>query len=447
MKKRIAVALLAAVLGVAAALPYGFGLQTEQAYNEFLDDLERRGDWRVSERRYHRGWLESQATSALQSRDRPLRVMLNHRVGHGPFPLDGFLERVKSVAPVSGIVASRARVSYGEGAQTVALAEPLEVQSVVDLRGNVSSRLRLAAATLDAAEGVRVSWEPLRASLTWNAASGAVVGRYGAPAVAIETAYARVSTGPLAADFRVGPADASTELSLDVEDIDVQPLQSGAAAIAARRLDFVSTTSEAQGELAFEIEARVDSLGIGAARYGSGTLVLRLDGLDARAVTAMRGSDGVGAAAAPALALMRAVTQGEPRLQAHLDLLTDAGRIEGSGDVTIDDSRAGTLNPIALLAAIRVQASASFPATIARAVLERRVRDGLSELRAEGKLPQMTPEQESEVVAAAVAERLRGLVQSNKLVAGTDDRYSVAASLQGGAFSLNGVPATLPFFD
>ncbi len=450
MKKRIAVALLAVFLGVGAALPYGFGLQTEQAYNEFLDDLERGGEWRVSERSYTRGWLDSNATSVLQARDRPLRLELNHRVGHGPFPLDGFLEHVKNVAPVSGIFTSRAMISYGEGADTVALAEPLEARSVVDLGGNVSSRLWLAASTLDPAEGVRVSWESLRASFRWSAASGDVVGLYRAPAVAIETPYARVSTGPLEADFRAGPTDASTKLSLDVEDVDVQPLQSGAEAIAARRLDFVSTTSEAQGELAFQIEARVDSLGVGAARYGPATLVVRLDGLDARAVTAARGSggsQGEAAAAAPALALMRAVTDGEPHLEARFDLLTDAGRVEGSGDVTLDEQRAGALNPIALLAAIRVKASASFPATIARAVLERSVRDELAELKAEGSLPEMTPEQESEVVAAAVAERLQRLVESKRLVAGGDDRYSVAASLQGGAFSLNGEPATLPLFD
>ncbi len=177
---------------------------------------------------------------------------------------------------------------------------------------------------------------------------------------------------------------------------------------------------------------------------------MQLDGLDAGALGAARDSGAMQAeagAAAPALALMRAITGGQPRLQANIDLLTDAGRIEGSGDVSLGDPKVGVLNPIALLAAITVKASASFPATIARAVLERSVRDELSGLRAEGKLPQMTPEQESEVVAAAVAERLRSLVQSNKLVAAAEDRYSVAASLQGGAFSLNGEPATLSFFD
>ena len=83
--KRIATIIgivLVLIVAAAAALPFWFGMETEKAYKNIVQELS--SGTAISTQRYERGWLSSSAETDMAILGSPLTVSMVHRISHGP---------------------------------------------------------------------------------------------------------------------------------------------------------------------------------------------------------------------------------------------------------------------------------------------------------------------------------------------------------------------------
>jgi uncharacterized protein YdgA (DUF945 family) len=105
MKKFLAWLVL---LGVAAGLPYWGGLRAEREYRRLVASLPSGERLRVIPVRYDRGWLESTARMRVElggsseDDDPGFRVLVDHRISHGPL---AFAELLQGRIPTELVVA------------------------------------------------------------------------------------------------------------------------------------------------------------------------------------------------------------------------------------------------------------------------------------------------------------------------------------------------------
>lgn len=451
MKKLVGLIVIVALLGgVAAGLPYWIGMRTEQVYNDYLDAVDREGRLAVRERSFQRGWLESTGVSVLAATDRPFELQITHRISHGPFPVDRFWERVTRFAPVQATVTSRVVAAYGSGADRIRLAQPLKVDSVVDIDGNVTSRLLLSQSEARLDDGLRVSWESASGSLRYTARSTELQGSMKAPSITVDGPMGRITMSEVVGDYQAGSDSALGGMDIQIERVVMEASEGDEQDVTVEGVGFVTTSSQEQGLIDYQVDLAVAKLAVGGDDYGPGKFRLRFGGLDASALRATqqagRGASPAGTLAAmPLGVLLSAITDGQPVLELSVDVDTPGGKLEGNGTVSLAPTPASpATSPLALLGALRVKASASFPEAVTLKVLERRVRTELDALTAAGKVPEISPAQEQEIVAKAVTSQLDALLSTNKLLADGDHRHQLTMAFEAGELSVNGELTSLP---
>ena len=80
--------LIALVALAAAGLPYWFGMETEKTYGAMLEQLSSSSGLQFTGKNYQRGWLSSTAETVIRHPQIPVEFTAQHRISHGPLPLD-----------------------------------------------------------------------------------------------------------------------------------------------------------------------------------------------------------------------------------------------------------------------------------------------------------------------------------------------------------------------
>ena len=88
-KSGILAIVLIILLGAAAAAPYWFGMQAEEAYNKALQEITRDGQVVITRQTYERGWLDSTAEATYSFGGMPVSLTVTNKIYHGPIPMEG----------------------------------------------------------------------------------------------------------------------------------------------------------------------------------------------------------------------------------------------------------------------------------------------------------------------------------------------------------------------
>ena len=93
-KERLIVPILAAVAVIWMVAQLLSSVLFERSLRQALEDLEARGEWRVSRIENHQGWLTSRGGLVLSPLlGRPWRLELTYRARHGVLSTDGKISK------------------------------------------------------------------------------------------------------------------------------------------------------------------------------------------------------------------------------------------------------------------------------------------------------------------------------------------------------------------
>jgi hypothetical protein len=446
--KRLLLAAVAVVLALVLVLPWLLGGQARGGYESILAELPARG-LRLTDARYERGWLSSNAVADLVAETAPgapgaVRLRVASRLSHGPWSPDA-----PRIAPAAAIVETRIELRL-PGLEP----PPLLLTTVMGLDGSGETRARLPAVDRPAGAGLAgIRSAEGRGELRFAPGLASFEGHMQIPALEIDG-----ESGPelrlqgLRAEgagrrWLEGLFVGHAGLGIDALEVTGVP-----GAIRARGLAAETLGEPREGKLLdLRGELRLDAVEVEGTGYGPLLLGLGLTGMPAETVAALQhagrtGDSGPAAVQAAAVLAdqLPALLEADPRLALErLELQTPEGAVEtrlwvGTRRLT----REALTLPGAWLAHLEGAATLAVPRSLLLDLLAGWERSRtLAELRRlEPDLAEVPPEREPEIAAAA-ALRLAGLVRDG-WAAEEGGRVQTSARLADGLLTVNG--KTLP---
>ena len=107
MKRILVITVLIAIVVVAAATPYWFGVEAERIYQQQIDALEANNKITVIENRFQRGWFSSDAEARVSIEGTPVVIFAQHTIEHGPIPSGEPMKHIVSMQPLQALIRSR----------------------------------------------------------------------------------------------------------------------------------------------------------------------------------------------------------------------------------------------------------------------------------------------------------------------------------------------------
>lgn len=414
MKKLLA--LLLVILGGLAAAPAIIGFQVETSYQEMLLRLQELG-LKPEQQSYHRGWFSSSADTLLAldsgGAEASQRLRLRSEIRHGPVSAAGDLmlaSMVSRLHPADTPEADSLRLDTrfgfdGRGVTQVAASAweqaAAEKQPGIWLGGadgrleyeltgeQASGAFSLPFLELQTLPGDRLRLETIR----WNFSRTAL--SHGIP----------LGEGRFEAASMTLPANAMRPLALDM-----------------RGLEAEFSNQEAEGALQIRVAYRIDALDLDQKRWGPAGLVIRLDGLPAKAIGRIQRQAQAGQVNALG-ELGALLANGLEFSLRDLSLQTPEGELQGELRLSVpklDDALRA--NPLMILAQIQGEAFLRLPEALYFSLTAQA-----------GDAPEQDP-----------ASRLQAMLDQQYLVR-DGDFLQARVRLQNGMLEINDKPISLPF--
>jgi uncharacterized protein YdgA (DUF945 family) len=447
--KRLLLAALAVVLGLALVIPWFLGGQARASYEAILAGLSDQG-LRVVETDYERGWLSSLAQAELVGEppagaSEGVRLHIASRLNHGPWSPDA-----PRLMPAAAIVESRveARLPGFE-------PPPLLLTTVIDLDGSGATRVRLPAIERPAGAGeAGVRSEEGNGEVRFAPGFASFEGRFELPSLEIDRETdGQVLLRGLHSESAGSRGVAGLFVGHGLVTVDSLALPGVPGGIEARGLSVASRSEPREGGLIdLGTELRLADLQVEGNGYGPVLLALSLTRVPAEALAALQQAARTGAsdpAAGQAVAAAMAthlpsVLEHDPRLAMdRLEVKTPEGIVEAQAWVGPRGLTPEVLAlPWAWLAHLEGAARLALPKPLLLDLLAavQRTRT-LAELRrSDPDITDLPPEMASRLAAAA-RDQLAALVRDG-WVGEQAGRVATTAKLGDGLLTING--KTLP---
>lgn len=428
-----AVTLMALILVCLLMAPYWFGVQSEKLYNQQMDSIEEKGSFEFERRYYKRGWLSSQAGAEIHTTNAVLRGSFTSEIDHGPFPLLGTSDWLSAFDPALAIINTRAIVGGGEADHE--LASPFTVQTRVDMEGNTVSRVYVPDKQI-VANGANLGWRGLRGEMMTTPYVDSVTGSFRCEVIAIDANNTRAKAGGITINMDL--YDGTGGLILGEASLEVVSFEAEATPgerLSVDQFELLESTQERNGALELSATMKFDRATQSDTHYGPGTIRVELTGLDA-AQFAQITIDAQRSLLTFTQAI-RALGAGQPRLQADLDLRTDHGVAVGTAAFSVDANKAANGGIWSVFGAVDAVVEFSAPERLVSEFLASGVKRQLTGLQSRDKLELLTPDQHSDLISAAVGERLAGLLAKKQLIR-DGDRLALRAKFTNGQLRVNG---------
>lgn len=455
--KRAILIFLILILAAIGAAPYWFGLKAEETYKALVRELGDDSQVTVINSRYTPGWLSSSAETVVMVAGLPIPIASTHRISHGPFPLSQLTAGKFQLMPVQAAVDSTIVVKT----KTQTTLPPIEATTVIELDGTGKSRFTVPAFKGQPGKGVVLEAKGIAGAVKFRANASRVSGFFSAPRIHIagEDGDLLIKNADVTFDVYDGLSGLSLgDFTFDLERIDLSSKNTAAEPITIQGIGFSTSTKERGGAVNLTLQIKVKQFKIGDATNGPGRLEVRVRNLDAQTLKKFQQQARAMQRQQPAMSpeatgmmamggLMAVIAElGErnPELEiTKLSFNMADGELLGSGKVVLDGSNKEALgNPMTMLTALNAQGQLTLPESMVRTILEVQVRKELSELRAQGKIPELSAGQTKTITETAVNGRIGNWAAENHFVK-DGSKYLIHATYKDGVLALNGLPVDL----
>lgn len=449
-KSGILAIVLIILLGAAAAAPYWFGMQAEEAYNKSMQEITKDGQIVITHQTYERGWLDSTAEATYTFGGMPGSLTVTNKIYHGPIPLEGELD----FRPVLALIKGQASLSL----PMLPKIPPISGKTTIQLDGQSISHFEVAAVNSTDPSGSSFNWQGMSGDVTASADLKQISMSILSPLMQINspTQKLSVSKAKITATLQQGASGLTTgSLSYAIDKLSSE---SDKGTLVLNGLVLAAASAEASGNLSANVDLKLQSIGDGASTYGPGVISIKVNNLDAATLVKYKKElNELSAKKLPPeqmptalmgkmVALVANLAKKAPEIDiSKISLKFKEGEITGSGKLVLDGSNADVAeNPELLLMSLHGEGEVIVPQAALQALtaldLSRQVESFKSQGKfSEDELKKLTPQKISEISASAAPKYMRRYANTVKLVP-EGDNYKMSLSLSRGQFLLNCQP-------
>ena len=451
------------IVAAAAAAPFWFGMETEKAYNNMVQELS--SSTAISSKRYERGWLSSTAETTVALSGAPVELSMVHRIAHGPLPIDRLLQGDLVLAPAMAFITSEIRLVPKRGSDQAWLKDfskrmaALKADTVVQFNGNIDTALNLPPSRDKGRDGTQFSSHGMNGRLAFREGGQQVEVELTVPALSLKSPNSDFALKNLVYRFSSNAGMAGYlfgNSTLQLSQLSVGP------DFELKGLRLTSKAKPAGANVTATVDYRIQGIKSGVDQYGPGQLVLVARNLDAKALQkfnqqysqiAKRGLPQEQAsmmAAAEMMKLVASLSKKAPEIEVtKLSFTTKEGELTGNGKLVLDGSNLDiATNPFLALRALRGDAELSIPPSMVKAILTPSIRRDVESYTRTGALSsseaaKLTPEVMAEIVDRAYPQYLTRNSFTRMLVP-AGPFYRITAAFRDGTLLINGRPLPQP---
>lgn len=449
-KSGILAIVLIIVLGAAAAAPYWFGMQAEDAYNKSMQELSQDSQVVITRQTYERGWLDSTAEATFTISGLPGSLTVTNKIYHGPIPIQEDLD----FHPVLALIKGQATLNLPMGLKL----PPISSKTNIALDGQSTSHFEVAAVNTKDPAGSSLSWQGLNGDVTASADLKQIDLKLLAPLLTINSATQKLSlsNARVTATLRQSASGLTTgDLSYAFDKLSNE---TDKGTLILSGLVLATTSAEAGGNLNANVDFKLQSISDGASSYGPGVISIKVNNLDAATLVKYKKelrdleTKKIPPAQMPSavmgkmVALAANLAKKTPEIDINkINLKFKEGEITGSGKIVLDGSDANIAeNPELLLMALRGEGEVYVPQSALKTLAAFDLSRQVESFKAQGKfsedeMKKLTPQKISEISAAAAPKYMQRYANAMRLVP-DGDNYKMSLTLSRGQFLLNGLP-------
>ncbi|MDJ0955285.1 MAG: DUF945 family protein [Arenicellales bacterium] len=419
MKRILFITVLIALVVVAAATPYWFGVEAERIYQQQIDALESNNKITVIENSFQRGWLSSDAGSRVSIDGTPAVILAEHTIEHGPIPSGDPLKYIASLQPLQALIHSRLSLqSRGQQNENLVVGTLL---TIVSIDGTTHTQINIPAADVQMNQSANLLWEHIAGHVDFVPNESSWQGVITTDGIAWQQGDTDAQVGSSELDFFSYPGSTGLALGNSALTIDSMRahLPGSQGYLTATGLTFESTATERGPNVSYSVDGKIVSADLHGLKINSGDWSARVENLDLDSLTRLNEME-VGAAI-PLNDLVGLLSKRNAKAESSFKLGTDSGPFTADARITFSDS-GGSNNPLMLLSTVDGSVDVDMPATIVEMIARSRPTDAPAEMS-----------------DAAVAARIQSWLDNNFLTR-FGDRYRFRATIANGAVKLNGKP-------
>lgn len=411
---------------VIGALPYWFGVEAERVFGEQIERLGEGDRIIITDSRFERGWLRSEASTTLSFEDSGMVVFARHTIEHGPFPASDPIRFVVSLRPLQAFVRSRIWNS-GVDVQTpeTSLGTLL---TAVNMDGSTQTNLDIPAAAIQLEQDAILDWGSISGEVNYSPADAIWLGEIHFERVGWRQSEAELSIDRSAFSFE--SSQGSTGLAMGSSTLTTGGVNASLpglpGSLRARELVINSTASEKNQSVSYRISTRADSTELPNIKIVDGNWTLAFNDLDLASLTRL---NGVGTGdALPLGDLIAVITKRRASFQSALNAETDSGPLTASASLLLA-GESNTTNPLLLLATVQGELEFNLPPPIV-------------EMAAQSRLAQEYGAMPEGADNTAVTHKIQSWLDA-KVLTKEDGLFRLRASIDKGSVRLNGEPFNL----
>ncbi len=459
MKRALTViGIVTLLLGLSfAAAPYWLGIQTESAFNDAVKGMAARSGLLSKNFSFSRGWMSSEARNEFLLPTTPLVISATHRIEHGPLPLSQLLSG--EIAPALALIKTTLRFSPSADApaslsETLKSLPPLRLETVLDLSGNGTSNLKIAAA-IRKQDKTTIHWAAGGGQMNFDRAWKKINMDFSFPLISVSSARGKlaIKNVRLTSDMYEGTAGYMFgRTNLSIASIAMKPL------VDVQNMK-LSAVVQPKGRFAtININFGIKALQIAKDRYGPGELSVAVRNLDTITlkqfendlnkiyIRALPREQMQMMIAGKTLELAGKLSQNNPVVEiTRLSFTAPGGELTGKAMFVIQGKEQDlSANPMLLLTAIKGSAELSMPESLAKAVVMPQIQRDIRNLGREGKLnaseaARLTPETLNQIAEEVYPKYLQES-GFNRWFIKQKNIYQFSMSINRGQIVINGVP-------
>ena len=454
--------LIALVALAAAGLPYWFGMEAEKTYGAMLEQLSSSSGLQFTGKNYARGWLSSTAETVVRHPQIPVEFTAQHRISHGPLPLDRMLEGDWRLTPVQARIASQITLA-AVGKQTPLNLPPLSTETTFRLNGGGTVHVEMSPIKTTGAKGETIDWRGMSADMTFDRAWRKI--RFDAlmPSLTVTTldqGEMTLSKLSLHSDTQEGIAGYSFgDASLNVGQLE---FGNAAGRVGLKGFALSSTARPAGDNVNLVIRYTLDEAQVAEERFGPGQLVIEARNLDAAALVKFKNEiDALTRGNLPpaqagmivagkAMELIAVLSKKAPEVEiTQLSFKTREGEISGKGKFVLDGRKRDIArNPMQMLTAFVGDLELAIPAAVLKRLLTPQIRRDIAAYRQSGALTaddvaHLGPEAMAEIVDRVFPQYL-ARNDFTRLLVEESGVYKLRLSIREGQLLINGKPWHVP---
>ena len=418
MKRILVITVLIAIVVVAAATPYWFGVEAERIYQQQIDALEANNKITVIENRFQRGWFSSDAEARVSIEGTPAVIFAQHTIEHGPIPSGEPMKHIVSMQPLQALIRSRLSLQRrGQQNENLVVGTLL---TTISIDGTSSTQVNIPSADIQM-DQANLLFEEITGHVNFVPSESSWRGAIATDGIAWQQGDTDVQVDSSQLEFLSYPGSTGLALGNSTVTIDTvrAHLPGARGYLTATGLTFESSATEQGQNVGYSIDGKIVSADLSGLKINSGDWSAKIENLDLDSLTRLNDME-VGAAI-PLNDLVGLLSKRSAKAESSLKLVTDSGPFTADTRIIFSDS-GGSKNPLVLLSALEGSVDLDMPAIMVEMIAR--------------SLPMDVP---SDATDDAVAAKIESWLDNNILTR-RGDRYQFRATIVNGAVELNGKP-------